>query len=91
MFECKVCLEKDKRIIYLENLVKDLNNRLLAFSKEAFTYYKSQEKNPEPLYPTAISEDGKIIDYKDMDLEKANEDIFRAFGENPITVEEKEN
>lgn len=88
MFNCKTCLEKDKHILFLEKQNKDLYDRLMAFNKDAFTYYKAETKQGEPLYPQGLDKDGKVFSYKDQDPQKAREEIFRAMGEDPITVEE---
>lgn len=88
MFKCRACAEKDKHIRFLEEQNKDLYDRLMAFNKDAFVYYKAENKKGEDLYPIGITEDGKLYNYKDMDLEKAREEEFRAFGENPISVED---
>jgi len=90
MFKCKICAEKDKQIEFLKAQNKDLYDRLMAFNKDAFTYYKAETKSGKALYPFAINEKGEVFDYKDIDPAKAKEEIFRAMGEEPITVEEKD-
>lgn len=89
MFKCNKCLEKDKFIEFLKAQNKDLYDRLMAFNKDAFTYYKAEVKDGSPLYPFGVDEKGKIIDYKDINSDEADEEIFRAIGEQPVTIEEK--
>lgn len=89
MFKCKSCIEKDKHIAFLENQNKDLYDRLMAFNKDAFTYYKAEIKQGEDLFPIAVDKDGKVFSYKDTNSEEAREDVLRAMGEQPITVEDK--
>lgn len=89
MFDCKICKEKDKHIEFLEKQNKDLYDRLMAFNQDAFLNYKAETKQGEPLYPFGIDEKGKLIHYKDINLEEANSDALRMIGEQPITVEDK--
>lgn len=89
MFKCKACLEKDKIIDFLKGQNKDLYDRLMAFNKDAFTYYKAENKQGGPLYPWAVDKDGKRFSYQDADPEEAKSDVLRAMGEEPITVEDK--
>ena len=92
MFKCKLCIEKDRIIELLRTQVLDLHDRLMAYNREAFTAYKQENKSNDlpPLYPMGIDSKGKLMDYKDMDKEKAEEDIVRAFGEEFIEVDDKE-
>lgn len=85
--KCRCCAEKDKHIEFLEKQNKDLHDRLMAFNKDAFCYYKAETKQGEPLYPVGMALDGKIFSYKDVDMKKAADDTFRAMGEEPITVD----
>ena len=89
MFKCQTCSEKDKIIEFLKEQNKDLLDRLMAFNKDAFTYYNAEKKIGEPLYPIGVNDKGEIVDYKTLDITKANQDMFNAFGEEPIEVEDK--
>jgi hypothetical protein len=89
MFKCKLCSEKDKLIEYLKAQNKDLQDRILAFAKEAFVYYKAEQKNQEPLFPVGVDEKGELFNYKGVDLEKQKEEIMRAYGEESYAVEEQ--
>lgn len=86
---CKVCAEKEKQITFLKEQNKDLYDRLMAFNQQAFTVYNAEKKPVEQLYPIGIDEKGKVFSYKDTNLEKQQEEMFKAFGEEPITVEDK--
>jgi hypothetical protein len=88
MFKCRVCSEKDKQIAFLEEQNKDLYDRLMSFNQDAFVYYKTQSNQGEPLYPYAEDMKGKRFSYKDTSPSETNEQVFRAMGEDPITVEE---
>ena len=88
MFKCKICLEKDKQIEFLKTQNKDLYDRLMAFNKDAFTYYKAETKTGEPLFPFAVDKDGKQFSYKDSNPNKTNDEVLRAMGEDSISVEE---
>jgi hypothetical protein len=88
MFRCKVCEEKSKVIARLEAQNKDLLDRLMAYSKEALCYYKAETKEAKVLYPIGVDNDGKLIDYKDLDIDKAQEEVFRAMGEESMSVED---
>jgi len=90
MFRCKSCREKDKIISFLKEQNKDLYDRLMAFNKDAFVHYKAETKTGKPLYPIGLDKDGKQINYGDTDPVVARDEIFRAMGEEPITVEEPE-
>lgn len=86
-FKCSRCQEKDKHISFLEKQNKDLYDRLMSFNKDAFVHYKAETKSGPLLYPFAFDEKGRL-DYKDTNPEKTTDEIFRAMGEEPITVEE---
>ena len=89
MFNCKGCEEKERTIQFLKEQNKDLMDRLMAFSKDALVIYNAEKQPKEPLFPIATDKDGKVFTYKDMNLHEAKDDIFRAFGEEVVTVEEK--
>ncbi len=89
MFECKVCAANKEYIIFLEGQVKELQDRLMSFASDAFTRYKAETKTGEVLYPNGIDESGQEIDYSKIDLKKLEDETFRAFGEEPITVEDE--
>lgn len=86
---CAICAEKDKVIELLKAQNKDLYDRLMAFNEKAFTYYKAETKSGEPLYPVGIDKDGKEFSYKDVNIKEAQDEVYRAFGEEMIMVEEK--
>ncbi len=88
MFGCKRCPEKDKHIEFLEKQNKDLYDRLMAFNKDAFVHYKAETRSGELLFPYGVDEKGKPLNYKDTNPAITNDEIFRAMGEEPITVEE---
>lgn len=87
-FKCRICQEKDKRIAFLEQQNKDLYDRLMAFNKDAFTYYKAETKKGSDLFPIGMDKDGKVFSYENTDIEGAREEVLRAYGEEIITVEE---
>ncbi len=87
MFRCKLCIEKDKLISFLKEQNKDLYDRLMSFNHDAFVHYKAETKSGKVLFPFAFDDKGKL-DYKDTDPVKTTDEIFRAMGEEPITVEE---
>ena len=89
MFNCKQCEEKEKLIDYLKSQVKDLTDRLMAFNSDAFYRYKQETKELPPLYPEGVDDKGVRFSYKEMDTEKAKDEIFRAMGEEPINVEDE--
>lgn len=89
MFKCQTCKEKDKHIEFLEKQNKDLYDRLMAFNKEAFAHYKAESRTTEALYPFGMDKDGQIFSYADRKPEKMQEDVFRAIGEDMVTVEDK--
>lgn len=86
---CNICTEKEKVIEFLKSQNKDLYDRLMAFNERAFTYYKAETKSGEPLFPVGVDKDGNVFSYKDTDIKEAKDEIFRAFGEEIITVEDK--
>ena len=97
MFNCKICIEKDKRIEALckaneklQEHIKDLYDRLMAFNKDAFTYYKAETKSGKPLFPHGVDAKGRIINYEGTDPTETNEEILRSMGEDNINVEEPE-
>lgn len=91
MFKCVSCIEKDKLISFLKEQNKDLYDRLMAFNKDAFLYYKAETKTGPPLYPTGVDKNGEKFSYEDTSPIKARDEIFRAMGEETITVDEPEN
>jgi len=92
MFTCRICKEKDKQIEYLKKQNQDLQDRILAFAKDAFVYYKAEQKNTkEDLFPVGMDEKGNVFKYDKADLEQQKEEVFRAFGEDEILVQEEEN
>lgn len=86
---CTVCAEKDKVIEFLKAQNKDLYDRLMAFNEKAFTYYKAETKSGELLFPVGVDKDGNAFSYADTDIKEAKDEIFRAFGEEIVTVEDK--
>jgi len=95
MFKCKVCKEKDRIIDLLqkenENLRganKELCDRFMSLNERAFLNFKAEQRSDKPLYPYGVDAKGEKIDYKDMKPDEATSEMFRAFGEEPITVEE---
>ena len=90
MFRCKICREKEKQIEFLKEQNKDLYDRLMAFNKDAFTYYKAETKTGEPLYPYGLDKDGKPFSYEETNPQQTNDEVIRAMGEEPITVEDKQ-
>ncbi len=89
MFKCKVCEANAEYIKFLEGQVKDLQDRLMSFASDAYIRYKAENNKGELLYPKGIDETGKEIDYSKIDLAKLEDETFRAFGEEPITVEDE--
>ena len=89
MFKCKNCSEKEKIIELLREQNKDLLDRLMSFNQQAFTVYNAEKKQGDKLFPVAMDKDGQIFSYKDTDLQEAKDEMFRAFGEDPLTVEDK--
>jgi len=88
MFKCKLCKEKEKLIEILIKQNKELHDRLMSFNERQFLNFKAEERSDKPLYPYGVDSDGKVIDYKNVDIKEAQDDVFRAFGEEPVTVEE---
>lgn len=86
---CAVCGEKDKIIEFLKAQNKDLYDRLMAFNEKAFTYYKAETKTGEQLFPIGLDKDGKEFSYKDVNIKEAQDEVYRAFGEEMVMVEEK--
>ncbi len=90
MFNCKLCIEKEKRIESLEARNKDLLDRLMAFNANAFTHYKAENKTGDPLFPQALDEDtGKVFSYGEEKPDKIKTDIYNAMGEEAVMVEGK--
>lgn len=90
MFKCDKCKEKDAFITFLKEQNKDLHDRLMAFNKEAFSYYKAENgNNRETLYPRGVDEKGEIVDYSKFDIEQMRVETLRAWEENPRIVEDK--
>ena len=85
---CVLCSEKDKQIDYLQKQNKELLDRFMAYSKEALYNYKKESGELPPLYPFSVDDKGNIISEEATDIKQAKEEIFRAFAEDPITVEE---
>jgi hypothetical protein len=88
MFKCKSCLSKDKEIEYLRIQNKDLLDRIMAFTKDTLYTYKKETGDLPPLYPYSLDDKGAIVSEETTDIKSAKEDIYRAFAEEPITVEE---
>lgn len=88
MFRCKICEEKDKVIKILTEQNKELHDRVMAFNERAFVTFQAEKKQGKPLFPIGIDAQGKPFNYKDTDLNTMRDETFRAFGEEPIEVEE---
>ena len=86
---CSTCAEKDKIIDFLKSQNKDLYDRLMAFNEKAFIHYKAETKTGAPLFPIGVDKDGNEFSYKDTDIKEAQDEMFRAFGEEIVTVEDK--
>jgi len=88
MFNCKLCIEKDKRIEALEAQNRDLMDRLMSFNANAFTHYKAENKSKEPLFPQALDEvENKVFSYGDEKPDKIKTDVLAAVGEEAVFVE----
>ena len=87
-FTCKLCIEKEKLISVLIKQNKDLHDRLMSFNERQFLNFKAEERSTKPLYPYGIDSKGKPIDYQNINIKESQEEIFRALGEDPLTVEE---
>jgi hypothetical protein len=64
-------------------------DRLMAYSKEAFIYYKQENKELPPIYPVGVDEKGIIFSHKDFDPEKAEQEVLNAMGDDYINLEHK--
>lgn len=90
MFKCKLCAEKDRVIDLLKEQNKDLHDRLMSFNERQFLSYGAEKRSNGPLFPLAVDKDGKQFSYKDVNIKEAETEVYRAFAEEPVTVEEPE-
>ena len=89
MFRCKLCSEKEKLVEFLKAQNKDLYDRLMSFNEKAFLNYKAETRSGEPLFPVGVDKDGNVFSYKDTNIKEAQDEMFRAFGEEIVTVTDK--